>query len=227
MRLLLACVLALAVTPLFGADKLSQAVLDLVNEERADADRRELEIYGELLTGPRLPLEYDPMLAYSSQWWCDGLKGTGLLVHGWFVNSQGYLILDPSNPKILNKRVRFPQTDGWTDWNDRLRYLEVYPLRSSENGVLASSLTADEMFFLWKNRGWQYDPRQVNPAHHYFNLIRPAWTHAGVGKGASGTTGRSYGFMGFAQFALPSDPLTEAVEDEYDRHGPPPVLRVR
>lgn len=214
-----ALVLVLALT-VPGADALSARVIQLVNEERADADRRELEIYGFLQDGPRLPLDYDATLAESADWWCQGLKGTGILAHSWWVNDRGYLILSPTDPVVLNRRIWFPQSFGMTSWLDRNAYLGLDPISSSENGVLASGLNAETMFFLWLGHGYNKDPRLA--FSHYSNLIRADWTHAGVAKGASGTTGRSYGFMEFANFGVPLDPLEAAWRDwkSWGKHGP-------
>jgi hypothetical protein len=182
MRYLCLAILLLA-APGWAADDLSAKVLALVNELRADANERELALHGSLVL-PRLPLEYDPALAYSAHWWCNALSGSGILEHGWTVNERGYLTNTPRRAK----RVWLPQQAGWTDFVIRAHYLGL-PGHTGygEVGIALDRLTPEKAVALWAGHGWHDDPRLAK--FHYGTLIHPGWTHAGAGSaGWNGAT---------------------------------------
>ena len=173
-------------------------VVRLTNIERAEANDREWMIYGSYEHGERQPLEIDPLLTDSAQWWCNALKGTGIFEHQWYINDSprngrpgGYLI-NPKTGRVLS-RVWLPG-QGVTNFADRAWYLGVEV--SHENGALSKSLTSETAVTLWMLHGWHEDPRQVSS--HCWNMLNPHWVRTGVGHGPWGA-GRSVAFMEFGE----------------------------
>lgn len=163
-----------------------------INLLRSLADRAELQLYGELFDGPRLPLTIHPKLTRSADWWCQALQGTGILAHGWYVNRSGYLIAGPTDPAVIS-RVWLPQSAGFTSWLDRNAYLGLAPLGSGENGAVLKH--PSDCVSAWTISGWSADPRKATL--HYSNLIKPAWTHVGIAHEAWSAGKQSV----FAEFA--------------------------
>ncbi len=165
--------------------------LQYLNEERANADAKELALYGEFVVGPRLPLELDPILTESAQWWCDALKGTGIVAHGWYTNNKGYLIQTPDSTKTLT-RVWLPFRElnpgegiYWTDFLGRNAYQGLLAVNQSENILLTSNVSPESIIARWRS-GYNDDPTKA--LGHYGNMINPLWTHCGFGRGPYGNS---------------------------------------
>ena len=183
-----------------------QQLLDLLNAERADANRRELLIYGEFSRlGPRLPLVWHQGVADAEQWWCDALQNT----HGrWFghfgyVNADGFLIEGPlpdgtfSTKQIGTMWQPSYVQEGRTDISDRLIHLKIANAGNSDNGTKLDTFSAERAAIAFRN-GWNDDPRFAT--FHYANVIYPYWDTAGLAKG-NWKGGRTTVFAGFIKAA--------------------------
>lgn len=198
-RLFLGTLGTLALTPTTASAAWQDDTLTLINMARADADRRELAIYGSILA-PRRPLAYSLTLEESGQWWCNALRGSGWFDHFGWLNAAGYLV-DQNGRQI--SRVWLPAmslTDRMTFWWVRNLHLglDVSTQECSENGVLLKRVTAENVVNAW-HHGYNADPRKVIGSH-YWNLIHPAWTHFGVGSNNWGSGKRAV-FGEFMQVA--------------------------
>lgn len=163
---------------LFGITWEEQLIQE-INVYREDANLRELAIYG-YIEQERVPLKHNLTLDESGKWWARALRGTDLMVHGWYVNENGYLV---NGGKILSK-VWLPSDMGWTDFNIRNAYLGLYGWQS-ENGYFGKSTDPKVVCMTWATNGWNDDPRLVRGGH-YSNMISPYWDEAGVAKNAWG-----------------------------------------
>jgi len=160
------------------AQTFEQQLVTLINAERVNANLREAQIYGSVRI-VRQPLVINPVLTQSAQWWCDGLRGTGLFGHVLAVSPSGYLIL----PTGKLGRTWFPQRNqpGETGWYDRIAYLGESNFISSENGLTLKNkdMNPVQVFSAWRNSGYSYDPTQAKS--HYSNVVSPYHTDIGVG----------------------------------------------
>lgn len=160
----------------------------LINEIRADANARELAIYGNYQYGERLPLKYNTELEASEQWWCEALRNTKgrWFGHFGYINDrprngvEGGFLIDPRNNRQIGT-IWLPSynTPGQTFWVDRLRYNDVLTQGSSENGVQLNNrnFSAENVVGAWMH-GYNADPRKAQ--YHYLNLTYPLWTDYGV-----------------------------------------------
>jgi hypothetical protein len=197
MKFALMLVLGLVLCQTAVAQTWQDDIITLINEERANADERELAIYGELANGPRLPLVYHAGLEDSAQWWCDALKGSGWFDHTGYVNAEGYLINPKNNRRI--SRVWLPSYNmpGMTFWPDRNRFLELKTVgKTSENGLLSKSTTPEFIVDSYVGSGYNNDPRKASK--HYMNVIDAYWTHVGSAKNSWGG-GKNSTFTEFAR----------------------------
>lgn len=172
-----------------------EQMLAAVNDQREYANQRELAIYG-YLERERLPLRLNPTLSESGKWWAQALKGTGLMAHGWYTNSAGYLVSEPGGSQI--SRVWLPASAGWTDFTMRNFYLGLRPAWQSENGYFGRSTDPAFVVTAWATSGWNDDPRLVRGGH-YANLIDPDLTDCGAARNAWGA-GKSSVWLEVAAF---------------------------
>lgn len=155
--------------------------LTLINEERVAANERELALYG-AIEKVRHPLQADPRLADSAQWWCNALRGTGDFGHFGFLSERGFL-LGLGGKEVSRVWLPTYQPDRLHYWAFRNQYLGIEgssTQNSSENGVLLKRASPENIVSAWVRSGWHVDPRQA--AKHYSNLVNPNWTHFGVAK---------------------------------------------
>jgi hypothetical protein len=168
-------------------------VLDLVNREREQANLRELSIYGDIRQ-VRLPLEYDPVLEASAQWWCDALKGSGHFAHSGTLNDAGFLVNADGRQSSNVGLPAYPGTNH-TDWNPRNWFLGL-DVNGSENGAQLKRASAVNIFEGWRRSGWSINP--LDARGHYFNLVLPQWKRFGVARQVWGK-GDSSVFAEFSQ----------------------------
>lgn len=154
-----------------------EQLVNEVNLYREAANAAELASTG-TIAKYREPLRYNQTLADSGKWWAQALKGTGLMAHGWYTNSAGYLVSEPGGSQI--SRVWLPSDSGWTDFNIRNAYLGLPSSFQSENGYFGKSTDPALVVYAWS----------TSPGH-YANMINADFTEAGAAQNAWGVGKKS------------------------------------
>lgn len=114
------------------------------------------------------PVVYDESLSDAGYLWSNILKGSGELAHA-------VLMTDFPNAVDMND-------DGVCDYYDRAEFCGWFWGPLSENGgVMKGNINGQNAVWSW-----------LNSPGHKANMLNPAWTHAGIGKGPWAAGRNSY-----------------------------------
>ncbi len=180
-------VLVMSVSALAAENRFDSLCLQYINQYRAEANERELAIYGSVVKW-RAPLTLAPELTQAAKLWLRLLKGVDQLLH----DAPTDLLGDQKLAQAVDVN-----DDNFVTVEERHLYCGYDSWISSECGALSPwANKAPSVAYAWYRSGWHDDPRKATK--HYAILIHPFFTEFGAafGDGYAGKK-RAYAEFGY------------------------------